>query len=416
VKVVFASSQPMVDYRVNVIDVLLSENEYFKLQGTAEFLNMMEGHLDEVLGYQDNPQNTPADMFRDAFVENSQKLFTQSTQGMKSALAEMGSIVNIQQKLDIVRGGYKTISKFIPDADLVLAAEQEALNFAAQQQRHRGAQPPPNPPRGQPTMQQGNRDRPQSILGGIFGRLATSVTLPEEEDSKQQPLLYHREERGVLHNPPAHSFPRPAVKTQQPPIQPPQQQQIPKPEPTRQLPLPPSRHHAMSDPDDAIDHKPPKMHEVMNNTAQGPQSTTFTLQPSVDEPKAQQNSTDWNKPIPTQTTASLDMADLSEPRKEDVQDGWDIDDTDGDILLDREDELTFAKPEGAHDEETMVTMPQDFPAGKGSLDVQSPPGTVRPPVVKRQLIADVDYSPEDDIIETRKRWINPRSLRPHLFI
>ena len=45
-----------------------------------------------------------------------------------------------------------------------------------------------------------------------------------------------------------------------------------------------------------------------------------------------------------------------------------------------------------------------------SSPVESPkPSTGRP------LMADIDYSPEDDIIPTRQRWVNPRAHRPHLF-
>ena len=33
---------------------------------------------------------------------------------------------------------------------------------------------------------------------------------------------------------------------------------------------------------------------------------------------------------------------------------------------------------------------------------------------ERSELADVDYNPEDDIIETRKRWIYPRPHRPYI--
>jgi hypothetical protein len=39
----------------------------------------------------------------------------------------------------------------------------------------------------------------------------------------------------------------------------------------------------------------------------------------------------------------------------------------------------------------------------------------RPKRARRPLIiADVDYNSEDDIIESRKRWVNPRPHRPYL--
>ena len=59
-------------YHLNSIDVLLAEEDFPKLAGTAGFLSMIEGHLDE---YADQ-QQTLSGNFRDNFVENSQKFLS----------------------------------------------------------------------------------------------------------------------------------------------------------------------------------------------------------------------------------------------------------------------------------------------------------------------------------------------------
>jgi hypothetical protein len=61
--VVFAPDQPMVEYHLHSIHVLLLEQDFFQLRGTAEFLGMMEEHMDEFPEQQQQGygSNTPAD-------------------------------------------------------------------------------------------------------------------------------------------------------------------------------------------------------------------------------------------------------------------------------------------------------------------------------------------------------------------
>ncbi|KAL3927583.1 MAG: hypothetical protein SGARI_005281 [Bacillariaceae sp.] len=123
VSVVFSPGQPMIEYKVHKIDLLLQDMS--QLLGTAEFIFAMEGHLDEVPGHFESEQlqNAPSDIFRDQFLENSQRLFSQSKIGMKSALQQVDSVINIGGKI-------KAISNFIPATDTMLAAEQEAMALA----------------------------------------------------------------------------------------------------------------------------------------------------------------------------------------------------------------------------------------------------------------------------------------------
>ncbi|KAL3945742.1 MAG: hypothetical protein SGBAC_000129 [Bacillariaceae sp.] len=212
VTIAFIPHQPMVHFQVNAIDALLPEHEVDKvLSSSADFL--MECQMDDF--ELDDPHATPADVYRDKFMENSQKLFAQSTMGMKSALQEMESVINIKQKLNLVK-------RFIPDTGALLAAEQEAMEFAANRQvqqknmphpgRYQPGPPPPHvgyqQPRPPPPRQpQAAGNRPQSILGGLMrsglNKLANSVTLPDDD-----PAIYGQAAPAV---PPVHRQDGPPV-------------------------------------------------------------------------------------------------------------------------------------------------------------------------------------------------------------
>ncbi|VEU37670.1 unnamed protein product [Pseudo-nitzschia multistriata] len=192
--VLFSPGQPMVEFTVRGINVLLKD--YSKLAGVAEFLKAIEGSNedDELL------TNASPDMYRDAFLERSQRLFSLSSEGMMSAFQQVDSVVNIKGKL-------KKISSFIPDTDQLLQAEQEAIAFAEarkeelQKHQHSVAslgRPTPPPPRTSNTQfdqpyenatHGKDAERPKSILGGLvrsgWKTLANSVTLPDDD-----PLIY----------------------------------------------------------------------------------------------------------------------------------------------------------------------------------------------------------------------------------
>ena len=91
----------------------------------------------------------PGMNFRDVFLEQTQNLVQNSAVGFKSALKDIGSVAGIGSKLN-------QIPAFLPD-DIVQAAEQH----------------PQSPPRARPT----------SILGGLVSKLAKSVALPDEDPS-----------------------------------------------------------------------------------------------------------------------------------------------------------------------------------------------------------------------------------------
>eukprot|EP00533_Pseudo-nitzschia_delicatissima_P003543 CAMPEP_0116096640 /NCGR_PEP_ID=MMETSP0327-20121206/10284_1 /TAXON_ID=44447 /ORGANISM="Pseudo-nitzschia delicatissima, Strain B596" /LENGTH=822 /DNA_ID=CAMNT_0003588347 /DNA_START=20 /DNA_END=2485 /DNA_ORIENTATION=- len=182
VSVVFAPSRPMIEFRVVKIQVLLKD--FSKLSSVAAFLREMDVPTED-----HEMIDAPADMYRDAFLEKSQRFFSLSSEGMKSAFQQMDSVINLKGKM-------KSISSFIPDTDQMLAAEQEAMAFAEarrielEQQRQRGpAFPRPPPPQGCRDQTQNTHanepKRPKSILGGLVASgwktLASSVAIPDDD-------------------------------------------------------------------------------------------------------------------------------------------------------------------------------------------------------------------------------------------
>jgi hypothetical protein len=479
VAIVFAPDQPMVQYRVVAIDV--SEIDYSKLQRVVEFLQMMEGHFDEVPGHEDdvNAQSTPADMFRDHFVENSSKLFSQSTQGMKSALQEMGSIVNLQSKFNMVK-------RFIPDTDVMLVAEQEAMAMA-EAQRQQPAFPRP-PPQGPPSHATGPRhpsapssggDRPTSILGGMFrtgwSKLAQSVALPDEDPSiygtpstqpqlyrpnePEQPNFYRREESTqplpfhaeapnrrpqdglpAQHQPPSKVPPVPHHHVSQvhAPVE--SKQQSPSYHPgvaslafpqhgivSERIRSPASPPGSVSKSFSSELHSPSQQEEQLILPQQSYEAWLSSQSESIDTslqsspPKAHSSPTPaeqalspsqsyeaWlGKQTATQNTPrspiGLPSSPIDLPQNE-AQEGWEDDDIIDDSLVDEGGKYLAPEMEQApvprkSDAETPVALTRP-----------RPPRQIKP----RDFIVDVEYNPDDDIIETRRRWVNPRPHRPSL--
>ena len=228
VSVIFSPRQPLIEFKVQKIDVLLED--YSRLVGVAKFLNSMEGHNEDP-----DIQNVSADIYRDDFLENSHRLISLSSKGLKSALMQADSVVNIKGKL-------KSISSLIPGTDQLLAAEEEAKAFVesrnqqssqkkfprpplsrpkfipeanqrlvadreqktfAETKKNKQQQPgpsshsfsrlPPPPPQDpgstynqpQPNIQETDEYRPKSILGGLvrsgWKTLAKSVEIPDDD-------------------------------------------------------------------------------------------------------------------------------------------------------------------------------------------------------------------------------------------
>lgn len=457
VSIVFAPHQPMVEFRVNGIDVVLQDRSL--LTSTAEFLHEMEGHFDELPGHEDIAlQNAPADIFRDAFLENSQKLFTQSTAGMKSALQQMESVVNLKSKLNLVNKG---LSSFLPDSNDLLAAEEEAAALAASlQQRHSQQRqqqnifglpptqpqppaetsqgPPPQQPREPqrqplPPPSAAPEDRPKSILGGLmstgWSALTKSVALADDDldpaiygsqdESKLSlyrkeetagPILYRQEKtqpKMHVHGTEATSAPRqPPHKDFQTRVSPPVVQQPSLEEVKTGTSVPQHQTHPISQPPpqspkpEVESSRPPSV-PPQQPTEQG------VVQPKNSDELKPEKSNELVHPNDEDgaATKEINTNETSKAYQEvSLEDGWgDDDDVDvDDAFLDSEDPQT--------NEDVIENIQPDVTEESTNPDAK----VHLPKPEERSELADVDYNPEDDIIETRKRWINPRPHRPYI--
>ena len=422
--VVFIPNQPMVEYHLTTIDLLLDDEDFAKLTGTAEFISAIEGHLDEFPGQDQRRDGN----FRDNFVENSQIFFTQSTKGMKSALQQMESVANIQQKLNL-------LSKLLPDTEHVLAAEEEAMAYAAHEQHRRNNQfprPPPDqsfagqtanptpvehstnnrfprPPETGPKMHpppsqpSGESQRPKSILGGLMrsglSRLAKTVTIPEDQD----PAIYGASSPPSASQPTRLYLPEPSVPLptsglqrnaysknelnfEKPPEGPPTLPQI------RQ----PGHRDILKEPEGCS----------ISDHVEGNESTPKLLyaggingKPRIVEPNSQEQP--QSTPAPPPDVGQVPIAEMA--RDENIEDGWGSSDEEGDQINDSESETN---PETNND---IVEMPPSTSPEQLSFS------SANNPKPRRVLLADVEYNPDDDIIATRTRWVNPRPHRPYSY-
>jgi hypothetical protein len=442
VSIVFAPDQPMIQYRVNAIDVLLEE--YGALSSTADFL--MECQMDELV--EEDLQHAPADIYRDQFLANSQKFFAQSTIGMKSAWQEMETVVNFQQKLHFLK-------QFIPNTDAMLAAEHEAMELdrpSEQQQQQHGRFPPSAqharslPPPAHQT------NRPESILGGLvrsgWTKLANSVDIPDDDPAiygQEAPpsSLYNRDgpprgpqqqhqvnlSQGFRRPPPSPTppqkkeqqvdlssgFPRPPPGQAMPPKQKNQQVDLskgfPRPPPS---PAPPKKKEpqqaelSKSSPRPPPSPKQPKKEEREASGFPRPP-------PSLMEPRKKEQEVDLSKgfprpsPSPMQqqrppTAPPTSRSDVSES-SDNMQDGWQDDSLDDDAL----DLLDEQSPGKNFDTSETVESSQTPAQQSAMVEISSLQATFPQPVDKNFV-----YNPEDDIIPTLKRWVNPRPHRPYV--
>jgi hypothetical protein len=427
---------PTVKFKIDKIVVTLKGSEYSKLQQVVNFLKTMEGHFDEVPGRTNEAwKDAPADFFRDAFLEESQHLMNQSKAGMKSALKDVESVIGLKSKLKAVQVG---ISKFLPDTNVLLEAEEEARRLAAERDAHQAlnlrspyaANPADAPPtsarqHSQPLpsliAMQGHvvkedAPRPRSILGGFvatgWGALAKSITIPDEDPAiyglappQERPVFYQKEK--------------------------PAGEQVPLSWRVEEMPAVPKQYQKPDPP--------------------GPVKAPEDTVPYMDLDILQQDE-------PGEDVVELDLS-----FEEEFGDGWD-DDLDH-IVAEVQDEeeqrvdhnndnasllqdADTSKQERVAASSHVVSMayglsdvrPTNIPSlSQSSTQVKRPPlhgakaplskissysgSSPRPtpadslkPLTRRPLIAEISYNPEDDIIPTRKRWVNPRPNRPYLFI
>jgi hypothetical protein len=442
VSVVFAPDQGTIQYRVQKIDVLL--DDIGRLADVAQFITEMDvGHVhDDIQSYENHHQNlnqdASADLFRDAFLENSQKVFTQSTEGLSQALQQMDSVINIKSKL-------RTISNFIPDTDVIAAAEQEAMALAEARQRemeqqrqhhhyHQAAgaplqavlhhqphnfprpHPPPPPPppahkyQQAPTQQHGgemvaDQNRPKSLLGGFFKKLANSVALPDEDPSMYCPTTHHQ---SLSNNPLGdHSGAMPALYRRD---------------------ETPEKIHTSDWPSSLVHTQSVTGPIIEDNQTQNYQSS---VQQHTKHQKEDENVFGTSHEETTNETTTMGLAAIGASKQSEAStepyakrliqpsagstaiapDGWDEDMDDDVIDLDMSisASVSVAIPDVPPTE--VSSPPEHFveTADESVVVVQETVSDRGP-----NLVIEMSYNKEDDIIETRKRWMNPRPRRPYI--
>ncbi|CAB9518044.1 expressed unknown protein [Seminavis robusta] len=406
-----------IDYKLQTMDIIIPSMEV--LRPTAQFL--VESGLLEHPPMSPFPQ-TPGgpnpfednDTFRDVFLQQSQNMLQNSTVGLKSAWKQLDSVAGFSTKMNMMQ-------KILPTTDgSVLEAamqEQEAYqrqlqNNAQQQQRlsnnimptgddtvpvsypPQAARPPPAVPQARPT----------SLLGSFMGAIAKSVTLPEED-----PSIY--EHYGNPHAPPQppSSFPRPAGGAA-PMVQLYRQEE--KPTPSQGPPAAP-----LSQPIPAT--QPEKKTSPWLSRMTKPLPTP----PAPSQPAQLPVPAAPTVPVPAPQTAQKD--DIDDDEDLGLDDGWGEDD---DLALDVEDDDTTGEEEAveAIERKPSATIQQAPPVANKTV---SQPSTVQPSSRQFSSVPSpkptsfdatksnlASKNPDDDIVPTRKRWVNPRPgpryLRP----
>jgi len=436
VSVVFSPSQPMVVFKVVKIEVLLKD--FSKLTGVADLISAMEGNNED-----QEVMHAPPDIYRDAFLEKSQRFFTLSSEGMKSAFQQMDSVINIKGKM-------QRISSFIPDTDQVLAAEQEAIAFAEarkeeleqqQQQQRESAFPRPPPPQApnphndqsqQNTRNTNDTNRPKSILGGLvrsgWKTLANSVVIPDDDPAiygefapspplrapldsnpNQQMSLYRKEEdtstvgQSLYRNDETQNVPIPNQG------QKPQMQHQQRGDSNREL-------HSSNIHDKNRDTETPGHNSFGlganrsisgNGTTTSGQSNTHSLT-DMDHKITENRIEKSIQPVTGLSREPREAKDQWVNKEEvdtNVEDGWDdgFDDDFGDDFDDASDtvEESLGQPK---------TSTEQDQEGTKALATSSDAVLVDSFVLRE----NTKYDEEGDMCDTRRRWVNPRPNRPYL--
>jgi hypothetical protein len=305
----------------------------------------------------------------------------------------------------------------------VLAAEQEAMELAEarrrqmmmleQQQHHHQQQqytvqqqnhfpqnafsrppavaPPREPPRVQGHKQPDNR--PKSILGSFVRKLADSVAVLDEDPAifgapvppqtggpsmGDEPMLYHKD--------------RPPQQTQQ---------EIPSLY-RREEPKVRSHQSPPAQPPAAV---PLNEHKYIFSAPEIPQNPVGSLSNALQvNANSGVDSNEFGVSEKLITDGQPGKMETHEPDNDDaLDDGWDDNDLQdmSDDLDQIVDPVEILSTENERNEAILESR-DVVVVGKSSSAQES------------VLALEITYHPEDDIIETRKRWINPRPQRPYI--
>jgi hypothetical protein len=456
--ITFSPRLPMIHYQITHLNVILPPNDVpHALGSVALFLKDMMDMNDDMMMSESTPipdhESSDADLFRDMFfLEQTQDFIKSQQRGVKSAWNQVNAVVNLQSKLDTVTNLMSTGQEVFMSAanaaaaNVVAAAaaanmesnmssygqeeegddekveervEEEEVSFHQDSERsypqlapshHHGEpimafapppvrpppppsvlQPPPphrnvpmHPPAARTTAAAVTSERPTSILGGFISRLAQSVAIPDEDDIYRKEYGFSTADAATAH----HNAAAPSLYR-------------------REEDVPTRTHH------------PPHHHQAHHQ--QGQPQFPLPAPPSLGFPRppSQPSAPPLAKP-PATSSNSMDskvMANAFDHRSHEnvakqhvlphedvevVQDGWD--DVDDELLLDDDDDDNHDPPVSHSSHEAPPTAYAATTAATTSVAV----AMNDVPKPSRLVTIATSYNPEDDIIETRKRWVNPR--------
>ena len=184
----FQPEIPSVHYCLKDVVMLVDDYEDAWLEGSAMFLASMSSHDDYFCESESYPTN--ADAFRDSLLLHLSKThqIVQSSQtGLSSAWKQLDSVTSVTKKLDFVKRVGGGFIPSLPSADLVIAAGDnfgQDVSPVLQHSHRPGPALFPN--------DSSDHHRPAPILGGFIlsglTRLAKSVATSEAEQPGSEPL------------------------------------------------------------------------------------------------------------------------------------------------------------------------------------------------------------------------------------
>lgn len=438
VSAIFCPGKPMVEFKVIKIEVLLKD--FSKLSGVADFLSAMEGNNED-----HQVINSSPDVYRDAFLEKSQRFFALSSEGMKSAFKQMDSVINF-------RGKMHSISSFIPDTDQLLAVEEEAIAFAEArkelQQQHESSFPRPPPTlesnpssrRLQKSLHTGDLNRPKSILGGLvrsgWKTLANSVAIPDDDPAIYGEFVPSQPPPTTFHSDPGQQLLLYRKEEDKPPLGPPLYENndteivLNSNQKKRQQMHYHQKGDSGSHPRGSNVHDKVRVIDSNNHHFIGSQCPSkYGINEDIDgrgTPASESGSYGLKNMehgvIDAESNDSFQPDDVIGLNREKVEandqevnkevidkncmDGWE-DDFDDDF-----DDVSDDVDENFGQRKLLLEQNQE-----GGIVFASPLEAVHSSLVTEKMLhsSDTKYDEEDDICETRRRWVNPRPNRPYIF-
>lgn len=427
---------PMIQYKLQSMDIVLESMD--TLLPTAQFL-MESGLLDHppMSPFPDTPGHADGggsldDTFRDMFLQQSQTVSV----GLATAWKQIDAVAGLQSKINIVKNA---TDGSVFDAAIQEQEEyQKQLQAKAQQRRAQAQAPMPMggiapsgiddhtvpvsypsglapPPQTHQSAQVSTR--PTSLLGNFMGKLAKSVAIPDEDPSMyDQYAGLSRStsgEDGV--NPPgAGAFPRPTGSNSFAGA-------FPRPSPAKNdtvgaFPRP----HGITAPVQAP--APAPLMQLHNRGEDTADTAKHSAQSLSSEPKPVARAPPKEKPAASPWLSQMTHSDEASPTPAsapipqpvlrpptglegaendvdlgDMNDGWN---DDIDLALDAVSGPADQHQYGVAGKNNITIAKTAAPvAGTKSNAVEPKSKVIAPPK---------QYSKDDDIIETRKRWVNPR--------